>query len=262
MTTAAAESIPRIIPYRKGGEIDYESLDFNPDEPHLPEDAMLQDDQVGEIRSLFHALFTDFYARKDTLVKSGAIICYDPNNLNVHISPDICLAFGVDADAIANRRIYLPWEAGKPPDWVLEVASPSTARADIGRKVSTYERIGVPEYWLLDPSGGKLYGFPLAGFRMESGLYRPVALTDEPDGILKGYSEILGLSLCWDAGMPRLYSPTLGKYVQNWKEERDSWELERDFWEVERESWQAERTALETENARLRETLRRLRAEE
>ena len=276
MTTAAAASIPGIIPYRKGRAIDYESLDFNPDEPHLPEDAMLQSNQVVEITALFHALFTNFFARKDTLVTTGAIICYDPTNLNVHISPDVCVAFGVDADAIANRRIYLPWEAGKPPDWVLEVASPSAARADVGRKVSTYERIGVPEYWLLDPSGGELYGFPLAGFRMESGIYRPVALTDEPDGILKGYSEILGLSLCWDAGMPRLYSPSLGTYVKNWKEEQDSWELERDFWEVERgswrtereswqterNSWQTERAEMETENARLRETLRRLKAEE
>ena len=269
MTTALAAPIPKTLPYRIGGEIDYESLDFNPGEPHLPEDAMLQDNQVAEVRALFHALFTDFYARKDTLVTTAAIICYDPNDLNVHVSPDICLAFGVDADAIANRRIYLPWEAGKPPDWVLEVASPSTAKVDVGRKVSRYERIGVPEYWLFDPSGGDLYKFPLAGYRLESGLYRPISLTDEPDGILKGYSEILRLSLCWDAGMPRLYSPSSGKYIQNWKEERDSWEMERDFWEVERDSWraarnswQSERSALETENARLRETLRRLQGEE
>ena len=276
MTTAPAAPIPKTLPYRKGGEIDYESLDFNPDEPHRPEDAMLQDNQVGEIRSLFHALFTDFYARKDTLVTTAAIICYDPSDLNVHVSPDICLAFGVDADAIANRRIYLPWEAGKPPDWVLEVASPSTAKVDIGRKVTRYERIGVPEYWLFDPSGGDLYGFPLAGYRMESGLYRPVALTDAPDGILKGYSEILRLSLCWDAGMPRLYSPSSGKYIQNWKEERDSWEAERGAFEAERaalmsermtmeaerNSRQSERSDLETENARLRERLRRLQAGE
>ena len=255
MTTATIEPIPETIAYRKGGEIDYESLDFNPDEPHTPEDAMLQDKPIGEIWTLLHAEFTDFFTRKDTLITMGAIICYDPRDLNVHVSPDICVAFDVDEDAIINRRIYLPWEAGKPPDWVLEVASPSTARADVGRKVDIYERIGVPEYWLFDPTGGDLYGFPLAGYRMESGIYRPVALTDEPDGILKGYSEILRLSLCWDNGRPRLYSPSSGTYIQNLKEVHDSWEAER-------ASWEAERIAKDTEIARLREMLRRQQGEE
>ena len=262
MTTTAAESIPKVPPYRKGGEIDYESLDFNPDEPHGPEDAMLQNDEIIEIHALFHALFTEFFARKDTLVTGAAIICYDPDDLNVHVSPDICVAFGVDRDAIANRRIYLPWEAGKPPDWVLEVASPSTAEVDVRRKVSIYERIGVPECWLFDPTGGELYGFPLAGYRLESGVYRPIALSDEPDGILKGYSEILRLSLCWDNGMPRLYSPSSGAYIQNWKEERDSWEVERVVWDAERAASEAARIALEVENAHLREMLRLLQGEE
>ena len=273
MTTTAAESIPKIPPYRKGGEIDYESLDFNPDEPPKPEDAMLQDDEIGEIRMLLHERLTDFYARKDTLVTGAAIICYDPSDLNVRVSPDICVAFGVDRDAIANRRIYLPWEAGKPPDWVLEVASPSTAKVDVRRKVFIYQRIGVPEYWLFDPTGGELYGFPLAGYRLESGVYRPVALSDEPDGILKGYSEMLRLSLCWDNGMPRLYSPSSGAYIQNWKEERDSWDarqlaleselqFERNSREAERAASEAARIALEVENAHLREMLRRLQSEE
>ena len=42
------------------------------------------------------------------------------------VSPrDVYLAFGVNTHAIRERRLYLPWEAGKPPDWVLEVASVS-----------------------------------------------------------------------------------------------------------------------------------------
>ena len=264
MTTTAP--IPKLPPYRKGGEIDYESLDFIPDEFHKLDDAIQEERQILELHTLFRARFTGSYALKDTLVTSAAIICYDPNDLNVHIAPDICLAFGVDRDAIVNRRIYLPWEAGKPPDWVLEVATPSTARADVGRKVSTYETIGVPEYWLFDPTGGELYGFPLAGYRLESGIYRPVALTDEPDGITKGYSEILRLSLCWDNGMPRLYSPPSGAYIRNWKEERDYWEAKRNALKAkrnaERAAWESRRIALKAENDRLREKLRRLQSGE
>ena len=74
-------------------------------------------------------------------------ICYDPRNLNVRVAPDIYLAFGVDARAIRPRRLYLPWEVGKPPDWALEVASASTGRDDVNRKPAIYAAIGILEYW-------------------------------------------------------------------------------------------------------------------
>lgn len=37
------------------------------------------------------------------------------------------------------------------PDWVVEVLSPSTAAHDQTRKLSAYERAGVPEVWLVHP---------------------------------------------------------------------------------------------------------------
>ena len=39
------------------------------------------------------------------------------------------------------------------PDLVVEVLSPSTARADKGYKKKAYERCGVREYWIVDPLG-------------------------------------------------------------------------------------------------------------
>lgn len=38
-----------------------------------------------------------------------------------------------------------------PPDLVVEVLSPSTARFDRGYKKSVYERCGVAEYWIVEP---------------------------------------------------------------------------------------------------------------
>ncbi len=126
------------------------------------------------------------------------------------------LAFGVDAAAIRPRKLYLPWEVGKPPDWVLEVASSSTGRVDTGRKRTIYARIGVPEYWRFDPTvEGAYHGARLAGERLVDGVYRPLPLTIEPDGILKGYSPVLGLSLCWDEGWTRLYDPATGSYLES-----------------------------------------------
>ena len=128
------------------------------------------------------------------------------------------LAFGVDAHAIRQRKLYLPWEVGKPPDWVLEVASSSTGSEDVGRKRDLYAPIGVPEYWRFDPQDGAYHGERLAGDRLVAGGYEPIELTTAPDGILKGYSEVLGLSLCWDDNWPRLYDPTTGSYLESWRE--------------------------------------------
>ena len=49
------------------------------------------------------------------------------------------------------------WEVGKPPDFVLEVASESTASNDTGDKRDLYARMGVAEYWRFDASGGDFY---------------------------------------------------------------------------------------------------------
>ena len=129
-----------------------------------------------------------------------------------------------------KRKMYLPWEAGKPPDFVLEVGSESTARHDVTGKRDIYARIGVAEYWRFDRSGGELYGEPLAGDFLEGGTYRPAELTTEPDGVLKGYSPALRLSLCWRAGdggvdigsdgMLAFYDPTTGEYLRNLRGER------------------------------------------
>ena len=207
-----------MLPYRKQGEIDYASLDFNPDVTEPPPDAMEQNRELYEIQSLLHAHITDFGQRPDIFLDRETNICYDPRNLNVRIVPDLYLAFGVDAEAIRPRKLYLPWEVGKPPDWVLEVASESTGREDVNRKPGTYAHIGVPEYWRFDPTGGRYHGEPLTGLMLEGGRYRPVELTTEPDGVLKGYSVVLELCLCWDQGWPRLYNPATDAYLENWRE--------------------------------------------
>ena len=232
-----------MLPYRKQGEIDYASLDFNPDVTEPPEDSMEQNNELDEIMSLLRVRLTDFGRRPDIFLNRETNICYDPTNLNVRVAPDVYVVFGVEALEIPPRRVYLPWEAGKPPDWVLEIASASTARVDLKRKPAIYAQIGVPEYWRFDPSGGNYYDSPLYGGRLVDGGYEALPLTTEPDGVLKCYSPVLELSLCWDEGWPRVYDPATGTYVPNWRQEREAL------------------LAAEAENERLREELRRLRGE-
>ena len=76
--------------------------------------------------------------------------------------PDLLVAFDVNPEAYAASNGYIVSEQGKPPDFVLEVASRHTARDDLGVKKDYYERIGVGELWLFD-SEGEFYGFTLRG---------------------------------------------------------------------------------------------------
>ena len=54
---------------------------------------------------------------------------------------------------VANRHrlSYVVWEEGKPPDFVLEVVSPSSRRRDEKEKPLVYAKIGVPEFFLYEP---------------------------------------------------------------------------------------------------------------
>ena len=234
-----------MLPYNREGEIDYDSLDFDPDDPEKP-DAMEQHPYQREVMNLLSSWFTDFDQRPDVFLDYDSFICYDRSNLNVRVSPDIYLVFGVDTRAIRPRRLYLPWEAGKPPDWALEIASPTTGREDVDRKPGIYASIGVPEYWRFDPTGGRYHREPMYGGILTGGAYQPVALTTEPDGILKGYSPLLRLSLAWDEGWPRFYDPSTGRYLET------SREVQAARLEAETRAAQAE-----AEVQRLREQLRR-----
>ena len=253
MTTTAAAPTITMRPYRKQGAIDYARLAFDPNEPVLKPDAMQQNLPLEAILVLLRAHCTDFNRRPDVFLDSNTILCYDPDDLNVRVSPDVYLAFGVDADAIRERKIYLPWEVGKPPDWVLEVASSSTSREDVGRKRDIYARIGVPEYWRFDPQDGAYHGEKLAGDRLVDGAYQPIELTTAPDGILKGYSAVLGLSLCWDDNWPRLYDRVTGTYLEGWSEVWAAREAAEAQIAVEQAGRLAERAARRAAEARIRQ---------
>ena len=253
MTTTASAPAPTMLPYREQGTIDYARLDFDPDEPVLKPDAMQQNLQLEAILVLLRAHCTDFNRRPDVFLDSNTIICYDPTNLNVRVSPDIYLAFGVDAQAIRRRKLYLPWEVGKPPDWVLEIGSSSTGLEDVGRKRDIYARIGVPEYWRFDPKDGEYHGQRLGGDRLVDGEYQPIELTTAPDGLLKGYSAVLGLSLCWDDNWPRLYDPVTDTYLESWPEVWDARETERTAREAAEAQAAVEHAARLAAEARIRQ---------
>ena len=246
MTNARLGRVPRL-------DIDYAGLSFNPDEPEPLPEAMYQYPILEEILPILGAHLNRLYPREEVFRGSNTFICYDQDNLNVRVGPDFYFASGVDALAIEATKLYLPWEVGKPPDFVLEIASESTAGHDVTGKRQIYSEIGVPEYWRFDRSGGDYYGEPLAGEMLVDGIYQPVPLSGEPDGILKGYSPALRLSLCWDNEMLRFHDPQSGEYLRNLEAEQARADSEQVRADSEQAARQAEQAARERAEARVRE---------
>jgi Uma2 family endonuclease len=240
------------LPYRVRWNIDYAKLGFDPDEPEPWDD--LKEYYIAERSFYILGNYLDsIYPPEDVFRGCNSFICYDPANYNVRISPDFYIAIGVDAAAIVERRIYIPEEVGKPPDLALEIASEETAGRDLREKREIYAAIGVLEYWRFDPTGGDYYGYPLAGDRLVNGVYEPVGLTAEPDGVLKGYSSVLGLRLCWQEGLLKFYNPETGLYLTNFAEERAA----RQAAEADLDRERATRQAAEARIRQLEEELRR-----
>ena len=154
-------------------------------------------------------------------VNGNTFIYYEMNNPRRSVSPDCYVAFGVDVDAIFEQNSYIIWRVGKPPDFVLEIASDSTARYDETGKRDLYARIGAGEYWRYDQTGGRFYRRPLVGERLVNGEYQELPIHEEPDGMIWGHSPTLGLDLCWDHGRLRFYDPIAGIWLRNYQEERE-----------------------------------------
>ena len=176
------------------------------------------DAQRSAIMYGISALTRHFKGRRDVYVSGDLLIYYEEGDPRKSIAPDIFVVFGVRN---RERQDYKLWEEGQAPAFVLEVASPSTWRDDLGRKRSLYARLGVREYWQYDPSGAILPAC-LQGERLvRSGYVRQPAET-APDGALTLRSETLGLSLRAAPGREmRFREPTTGRELRSHDEEAE-----------------------------------------
>lgn len=243
-----------------GVELDTQSTDIHypdsDDEP-LP-DGRYQEPYFTEIVGTVREYFSD---RPDVEVSGNTFIYYEEGNPRRFISPDCHVTLGVTAEGFASmeaRNTYLLWEIGKPPDFVLEIASESTARRDITEKRELYARIGMGEYWRFDGTGSEFYGEPLVGEYLAEGEYRRFEVALDAEGRPRGYSPALGLELCWETGRLRFYDPVAGEWLRTRSEERAEREQER----AGREQERAAREEAESKVAELQAELRRIRGEQ
>ena len=184
-------------------------------DPPKPPDAMQQSPHIFRAYEILDAYFKD---RPDVLVAGSGYLCSDTRDRSRWVRMDCVVAFAVDPEAIIECNGYIISEVGKPPDFVLEVASESTGRQDYIRKRDIYAEYGVAEYWRFDRSGGEYHDAPLSGDRLVNGRYEPLPLNTGTDGVIRDHSPVLGLELHWDAGQLRFYDPAAGDYLRDLQE--------------------------------------------
>ena len=134
---------------------------------------------IGDLHEIGYVatLKRHFGARDTTLVYGEVPI---GTTLSVRLGlriPDLIIAFDCDPERAIERQGYDITEQGKPPDFVLEIASKTTGRVDYTEKRVDYERYEIPEYWRFDATGGDYHDAALAGDRLVDGRYEPISIS-------------------------------------------------------------------------------------
>ncbi len=158
-----------------------------------------------------------FREANNIYVSGNLLIYYEEGNPRKSIAPDVFVVFGVGKKP---RRTYLTWEEGNTPNFVLEVASPSTYQHDFGSKKELYASVlAVKEYYIYDPYGDITPSF--VGYRLVNGEYQEIAFVD---GRLP--STVLDLELAEHEGNLRLYNPATQRWLQPPEERAEQVEAE------------------------------------
>lgn len=155
-----------------------------------------------------------FRDRPEVCVHGDLFVYVEEGNPDKRVAPDLFVAL---RSGFRHRGSYRVWEEpGGMPDFVLEVLSPSTWRADVGEKRERYAALGVRECWLHDPRGRFLRS-RLAGHRLVDGAYQPLPSVESSRG-LSVRSPVLGLEFCIADFDLRVVDPATGEYVPTHRE--------------------------------------------
>ncbi len=236
-----------------------------PDPPEDPDDKMTSFDHLT-ITGAAHYLAVHLGKRETTLVAGEHYLALVPTRSLAGVRyPDLLVAFGVDPEAYRRSNAYVISEQGKAPDFVLEVASPSTGLVDVMEKRVDYARLGIGEYWRFDETG-ESHGTRLAGDRLVGGEYVAAEVEELEDGSLQGYSPVLNLYLRWEGGALVFCDPATRRPIASLESEQARADAEQARADTEQARAEAAEARAESERegriaaeARVRELEERLR---
>ena len=156
------------------------------------------------LMALIQIIDHHFREHDDVYVSGDLLIYYKMGDNTKSVAPDVFVVRGV---AKKQRGTYLTWEESHTPDFVIELASPSTFRHDLTRKKDLYESVlKVKEYYIYDPLHQIQPHF--IGFRLVDGVYQEIAFVNE-----RLPSLVLNLELGERDGTLGIYDPTTEQWL-------------------------------------------------
>ena len=159
-----------------------------------------------KLAAIFFALLEQFFAdRTDVSVAANQMVYYEKRNAQKWLAPDIFVCFGVENKL---RRVFKTWNEGVFPQVVFEIASETTFENDLGGKRLDYARLGVEEYYLLDPERDYLPS-PLMAFRRDTGKLLSVNVDNN-----RVFSPLLNLEIVDTGKSFRLFNAHTKEFLQ------------------------------------------------
>ena len=160
-----------------------ESVHYPDSDGHFLPDNPLQAHAVMNVR---FALQHHFDKVDNVVLEGDMFMYYEEGNPAASIAPDVYVVLDHD---LGKRGVYKFWDEGRPPDFALEVISPSSKIRNAKEKRVLYARLGIGEYFLFQPDPRKR-GRRLVGYQLWGDTYDE--LPPEADGAV--CSEALGVS--------------------------------------------------------------------
>jgi hypothetical protein len=220
-----------------------------PDIPEREPDDMTSSKHLS-LTGNHHHLIQHLGNRETTLVSGERYITRSPGGDMRY--PDLMVVFDCDPAAYWRKNGYIISEQGKPPDFVLEIASKRTGKDDTGSKRVWYADLAIPEYWRFDETG-EFHGSRLGGDRLVGNQYEPIPIETLAEGIMQGYSGVLNLYIRWENGELGWHDPATGQHIATFEQEREGREREREIRRQAEAAQRQEREARIAAEARVRQ---------
>jgi Uma2 family endonuclease len=254
--------LPSADPFRYGsrwrlvrlpsGEVTEQEIPLTPDDlldPQLGDEVTQSGPHAKVVTTLNDLLERHFDRDPDVQVLFDMKIVWGLPGLP-DPSPDIAVVRGAPLNE--GRSIFKVVEEGVRPCLIIEVVSYSDAemyRNDHEKKVEIYQRAGIPEYLVVDPSFSSENPLQLTGYRIASdGRYRRI----EPDALGRLRSETTNLLFApsEDGRTIRIGDAETGEWLLTAREE----EAARKAAEERTQEAEAELTRLRAELERFKKT--------
>lgn len=179
-TKVAVKHNTKTLPPKTTGK---KEVNYPSEEPKKMGETDYQHIQISILEQMLRVFLT---GRTDVYVASDLIVYYEEGSPNRRCAPDLMVCFGVENK---KRRSYKVWEEKVVPQLVIEVASKETWEKDVTSKRRLYEKLGVKEYYVLDPEY-KYLPQPMLAYRLEFGEFVRQSISDT-----RIFSPLLGLEL-------------------------------------------------------------------